>query len=482
MLNRSGAIILLIILLPAFLFSQDANYWTNQYGPGGYFLPGAVVADNNDSGVLYINPALLVNSRIGSLSANATIYHTDNINIINGAGNGFNLKENSSGAIPSMVAGNFRLPLKSKIIISYGLIQPPNFSYEASQRRDDKFNVLNDQYSPGPESFVGQYLTQNYSSDFKVLASAGLKLSNRLSTGFTLEGTRHAQTLNIDYYARAIVNPGAGSTIPLVNVDASYYAKFTNVGLVIKAGLAWDAENNHAGIMITSPTIHLGGNGTLLSDNLINNIDLTETGKFPLSFFANARQENLPVKFKTPISIAAGYTHDFTKWQLYGAMEYFSRINEYNIITPRADFFIRPDTGTSNLFTPEILKLKEARQSVLNFAIGTHYRFTEKVAFYFAVRSDFTYADSSLYDKFADGFVPNTTQWNIYHIQVGVNLKRSKYNLRTGIYTSLGSTKRYIQGINFDDPSEINFLQGNPIQTKARYFSLGLMISYVHNF
>ena len=67
--------------------------------------------------MLFINPALLANSKITSLSANATIYHADKINIQNGAGTGFDLKSNSAGAIPAMVAGNFHLPLKKEYVV-----------------------------------------------------------------------------------------------------------------------------------------------------------------------------------------------------------------------------------------------------------------------------------------------------------------------------------------------------------------------------
>jgi hypothetical protein len=39
--------------------AQDANYWTSNYGVGGYLNPGATIANNGDSGVLFYNPALL---------------------------------------------------------------------------------------------------------------------------------------------------------------------------------------------------------------------------------------------------------------------------------------------------------------------------------------------------------------------------------------------------------------------------------------
>ncbi len=476
-------LLIVSLLLSSIAFSQDANYWNNQYSAGGYFLPGSVVANNSDSGVLYINPALLVNSKITLLSANATIYHADKIKIKDGAGKGFDLKSSNAGAIPTMVSGNFRLPFKNKnIIIAYGIIQPPSFSYAASQRRDEKANVLNDSYSPGDETFVGQYLAQNDFNDFRLVASAGWKLSNKLSIGVTLEGSRLSHEQNFNYYARAIVNPGAGSSLSLVGVDASYYVSFTNLSLTPKIGFAFDDAANHFGLLLTSPSLHIGGKGLLLSDNTINNIDITGTGQLPISLFANTRQDKLPVKYKTPLSIAVGYTHDFNQWQLYCAGEYFLKVNENNIITPRPDFFIRPDTGNSNLITPDLLKLKDARKAVMNVALGANYKLSEKYTLYAAARTDFTYAGKNRFKDSIDGFIPNTSAWDIYHLQLGINLKKARYNLRAGIYSSIGSTKNYKQEINFNNPSESNFLMGNPSVTKASYFSIGLLVSYIHNF
>lgn len=473
---------LILLCLSLRVFSQDANYWTSPYGPGGYFLPGAVIADNKDSGVLFVNPALLANSKIMALSANATIYHTDKINIQNGAGSGFDLKSNSAGAIPAMVAGNFRLPFKKKhIIIAYGIIQPPAFNFSASQKRDQKFNVLNDGYSPGPETFVGQYLDENSSSNFKLLAAAAWKISGNFSAGITLEGNRHTQTLDQDYYARVLINPLTGTPYTLVGIDASYYVSYATLGLIPKTGFAWNSGKSSAGVTVTFPLIDFGGKGLLLADNVIYNLDISGTGNEPLNFFANTRQDNLKAHWKAPLSIAAGFTQDFNKWQLYIAAEYFNRIKEYNIIKPRQEYFLRPDTGNTDIFTADLLKFKDARKAVLNVAAGFKYAFSEKYNFYFSARSDNTYHDDKLYADSTDGVIPNTSKWNLYHLQLGLNLKKQKFNLRGGIYSSFGFTKHYQSRINFDNPSENNFLLGLPISTKANYFSIGLMISYVHN-
>ena len=70
----------LLLLTGCFLLSyglsvnaQDANYWTTGYNPGGFLTPGAVIAHNRDSGVLFYNPALLAYERKNSASISGDV-------------------------------------------------------------------------------------------------------------------------------------------------------------------------------------------------------------------------------------------------------------------------------------------------------------------------------------------------------------------------------------------------------------------------
>lgn len=467
------------LLSCSLLHAQDANYWTNHYSTGGFFLPGAVVANNGDSGVFFYNPALLTQSRLVTLSASATAYQYDNIKIKDGAGTGKDLVSTSTGATALMLVGSLKVPGKHPWYIGYGLIQQPAFNFSVTQRRDDVINVLDDSYSPGPETFIGQYLNQNSSKESGGVIGAGLNVSKKLSLGITIEGYHRTQLINNTYYARALVNEGANSSLQIVSYDASYYAKYNTNGLRFKLGAAWDGEKDKLGLLISSPNIGVNGKGTILTDNVINNMDFDLSGN-PASLLANTRQENLKATWKKPFSIAAGYSHFFQKWTTYVSLEYFGAVKEYNILTPRKEFFIRPDTGFNSL-TPDLLKLKDVRQQVLNWSAGASYVINAKYTLFLSLRSDYTYANSKLY-KDTDGNTANTSQWNIYHFQTGLNIKQQKFNLRVGGYLSYGKTGSYPQEVNFDDPKETNFLTGTAGSTSAKYFSAGLLVAYLHNF
>ena len=474
-----------ICLISALFFvikspAQDSHYWNSQYNPGGYFLPGAVVSNNGDSGVLFFNPALLPYSKLTLLSVSASVYNTEKTTIKHGAGTGYDLTSSSSGSVPLLAAGNFRLPVKNKhIVIAYGLFQPRSFAFAVSQRRDERFQVLNDHYSPGPEFFVGQLLQENHASEFHGIASAGFKVTKNFTTGITIEGMRRKQTINFDYYGRALINPGITDKV-LSGYDISYYATYINYSLAPRIGFAWEKGRSHAGLLVSLPSVRVGGKGTILVDNVINDLDFTSSGDF-YSLLANMRQEDLRSEWKRPMSIAAGYTHDFRRWQLYVSSEYFNKLKGYDILRPRNEFFIRPDTGQNNFITPDLLKLSDVRKAVINFSIGASWQWNEKLRLYASIRTDHSYADKDASDSYG-GFCNNTSDWDIYHVQTGLNIRRQKYNLRVGVYTSLGKSNDFQPQVNLDNPNEDNFLLGTPSAATARYFSLGLMVSYVHNF
>jgi len=109
--------------------------------------------------------------------------------------------------------------------------------------------------------------------------------------------------------------------------------------------------------------------------------------------------------------------------------------------------------------------------------VGVSYQLNPLLMGYCSFRTDFNYADR--HDT--NGFSPNTATWDNYYCQLGVNIKRSKYNLRTGILLGYGHTGNYLQPINFDDPKESNLLTGTIGTVPATRMTAALMITFIHN-
>ncbi|HMO60962.1 MAG TPA: hypothetical protein PKC39_06160 [Ferruginibacter sp.] len=181
-----------------------------------------------------------------------------------------------------------------------------------------------------------------------------------------------------------------------------------------------------------------------------------------------------------PLSAAAGYTYNFGKGHVYLAAEYFTKVKEYNLITPDKEYFIRPDTGDNNRYTPDLLRLKDARKAIINFSAAMSYNFTQTVTGYCSIRTDFNYGGSQQFQN-DDGFIGVTAAWNQYHLNLGANFRKRNFNLRAALLLSYGTTSNYKQRMNFDNPNEDNLLIGDLGITSARRMNTGLMLTYIHN-
>jgi hypothetical protein len=449
------------------------------YNAGGFFTPGAVIANNKDSGVFFYNPALLAYSTKNSTSITGTIYQWQSTTIKNGIGTGKNLSSKGASIIPQMVSGTLTFKSKKPIVIAYALIRTPVIDFSATQRRDDRFNVLDDSYSPGPEYYVGQYSYRNETTLTSGVLSTGFKVRPGLAAGISAEVQIRKQSLSSNFTSRAIINTGNDPfASPIASAEDQYEISHTHLGLKLKGGLSYDAGRHHLGLLVTAPLLRLGGSGTLLADVEINNITVAPGTQ--LHLMANTRQENLKSNWKMPLSLGFGYAYDYRGGQLYLATEYFTSVKEYSVIKPRNEYFLRPDTGNNNEETAATLAFKDARKSVLNVAVGISHALRPSLMGYLSVRTDFSYADKSL---FADdnGHGANTTNWGNMHVQFGVNVKKRKFNFRPGLLLTYGHTKKFSQPANFDNPNESNFLQGDMGLTSASHLSVGLLFSYIHN-
>ena len=471
---------LCIFLFTQAIRAQDANYWSSSYNPGGFLTPGAVVAFNRDSGVMFLNPALLAYSTKSTASINASIYQYGRINIKNGAGTGLDLKSTSANIIPQMISATISLKGKHPFTIGYALTHNPVLTFRANQQRDATFNVLDDSYSPGNEYFLGQYKNVNSINETSGIISGGFKASSHLAIGISAEGQIRKQDYDYDVSSRALYNNDNALLPQFSNVQESYTAGYYNVGIRFKGGIAYDNDSHHLGLTLSSPLLHIAGGGNILSDNEISDLIIPQE-KDTVNLLTNSRQRSLKAKYKIPFSVALGYAIDYKRGQFYVVAEYFASVGQYNIITPKNQSFIKGVDSGDDLFGPEYIKFKDARKSVTNFGLGVSYLLRPYLMGYLSLHTDFNNISKALYNVDDLGYRPNTANYNIYHCQVGTNVKKRKFNLRTGLLLSYGTTSKYLQNVNFDNPNESNYLGGETGYVKASQFSVGLMISYIHN-
>lgn len=265
----------------------------------------------------------------------------------------------------------------------------------------------------------------------------------------------------------------------LVTVSEFYVANSLTLNLQLKAGLTYSFnEKNHLGIMVSLPNIHLQGKSDILAEYAVNNLRITGIEVFLLG---STRQTKLNSIWKRPLSISAGFTHNYKGGEIYIASEYFNKVTPYSIIQPRDEAFIRPDTSTIKVFSASQISFKDAGKSLLNFSVGVSFPLKNEMKGFLSARTDFSYAGKELFEN-NNGFRASSANYDMYHFQGGANIKKKKFNLKAGILLSYGQNKAHKQLVNFDNPSELNFLEGNTINVTASKFSAGFMLAYVHNF
>lgn len=464
------------------LLAQDANYWSGAYSTAGFIAPGAVIFNNRDSGVYYYNPALLALSTKNTVSVTANLYQLSAITLKNGFGSGSDLKKWAGSYSPIMVAGTITLNKDKPLVIGYSLQKSTHMNFDIDHRENGMRNVLEEYYSPGEEFYIGQITEHNRINQTVGQVSLGKKVSDAFSIGLTLEGLLRNQNFSENFSSRAIINNAQNDETafqPYTGTTEYYETKVLTIGARAKLGASYDAGRHHFGLLLTSPMLNLHGSGTVLSDLTITNLHLVE-GAPAINQLGNNRQSKLKSRYKTPFSAALGYAYDYGRGQISLTSEYFSSLDKYDMITLKPLSFLRPDDGSANSNAANNLRFMDKRKSVINLGIGSNYRVNEKLTTYLALRTDFTYFKPDLKEE-STGYYHNTSLWNIYHLQLGANIKRRKFNLRTGLLLSYGSTNNYEQTINFSTASDQNVMVGNIGTGKANNFAVGLMIAYIHN-
>ncbi|WP_421938855.1 hypothetical protein [Pedobacter sp.] len=356
------------------LKAQDSHYWSSNFSAAGFLAPGATVVNNLDSGVYYLNPALMAWSSKTATSISANVYDYSRVKITNGVGHGKDLTATSTRIIPQLVSKTFKLNKDHPLTFGFALIQNPMQDFRASQRMDKRINVLNDSYSPGNEAYVGQFDQNSKVTETYAQLSAGIKISKKLALGATVEGNIRKQVVGSNFSSKAIFNNDPGNTnafFPKVASNEIYtQSNYTHMGLKLKLGASYESAAHHFGLVLSSPQLKLHGTGAVLSDLSINNLTFNGTN-IDLNILASTRQTKLKTTWKTPLSIAAGYAYDYGKGQINLTAEFFAGLKSYTILKADDALFIKNSDAQAPVDTDQgSLDLNDERKRIFNIGMG----------------------------------------------------------------------------------------------------------------
>jgi hypothetical protein len=192
------------------------------------------------------------------------------------------------------------------------------------------------------------------------------------------------------------------------------------------------------------------------------------------------RQRNLhDTRYRVPFSIAFGIERQMKKGTLMLSAEYFHKLKQYQVVVPNPEPFVRPSTFDFDIDESEFLSVLYAAKPVVNFAVGYEHNLSEKLSILTSFRSDFNALDRGLTP---DGeIVLESIYWDIYHITLGVSMRKGNTLTTIGFNYALGFDRRDDNFLRFDRPETIyRDAYVEPIGMKSSLHALAIVVGFTY--
>lgn len=394
--------------------AQDSHYWTNQYGSRATLLGGAVIGSVLDLSGTYYNPGgmSLIDKPQTLMAAN--VFQFPRV-ILKGAGDHSVPQYSfSPGPAPSLLAGTVRLRGLRRHWFGYSLLSRQSVKLGASISETGVRDVLPG--SPGPENYLTQFRLDERVSE----SWLGLTWSYRISGHIGAGVTQYVALRNHRAWTQELVetlSPGGELAMAL---GARQY-RYIHFRALWKIGLAADFERLTLGLTLTTPSLGLGGWGATGVNSSVAGLDLDGDGRQD-DFLAADYRDHLGVRYRTPLSVAAGITFKIQKVRAYWSTEWFARVRPYTVVD--APEFAAQSSG-------EILStdVTQELKAVFNWGAGLEWFYSARFKGY----ASFT-TDASA-KKAGSATNLSLTDWDIHHVVTGAEfaLKKSSFTVGLGI-------------------------------------------------
>ncbi len=395
--------------------AQDTNHWTDEFGNTELLLGGAVVGSVADTSAVYYNPgALALNERRQALlSANVVDYM-----IVTGAqslGSGRDFHDSHLRWLPSLVAGELRLKALGANRVAYSVLVRQSVSARLEGRRE----IV-------PSSSVGEPAVAYADSRYDARLSeywGGLTwarpVGKKVGLGVTLFAAARDQRGRPEVTVQTVQGSGRG----VIGLESRDYA-FVHGRLLMRVGVNADLGGSELGLTLTTPSLGVWGRGSTGYDSsLASSGGLDRSGSAQIT---TNNQADLPARFRSPLSIAAGVTRRLGRLHLGVSAEWFDGVGPFQVMEPRP--FTSQSTG------------QEVREEVsyglgrvLNVAAGAQLDLAPSWRAYAGFRTD------------RSGALPrslsNTTFWttDLYHASAGLQLRVGEADLAVGFVYAWGN-------------------------------------------
>lgn len=453
--------------------AQDSNPWLSQVGNTSALLGGAAINGTFDNSGIYYNPGSLAFVENTGISLSGNAFYFNVYNIINGAGDGLDLKTTGLTGAPSLISGVIKNKKNPNLSITYAIINKDLTTTLFSVQNSMDYNVINS--LPGEEHYVGVYKYQNRKREDWVGFGLGQKFfDSKFGIGISQFVAIKTQDFLNAQSARVFdKNKDEGEPIGTHTCYEDFV--FSNIALVWKIGVNYSYKKFRIGLAITTPKANI----PVLNGRLIRNEFVDVPTQDELNYKATYL-EKVKTVHKTPWMFDAGASFIREKHSVYLRILSTTRVRKYSLLkagTGNAEF-INLTPGDDDPFKT----MQSALRPIVNFSVGYARKVTEVLAILGGVRSDFNTYDEKRLSR-ENNYVPSIGYLNLYHLSAGTLWYEKKYRLTVGFTYSLGYGKGDLQQINLTSPSDETQLFGvRDYSTKTRFNQIGFHFGFTYLF
>ena len=465
--------LVLILLFSIPLMSQENHYWFHNFGAISSLKGGIEVGGIRNVSAAYYNPGALAFIDGELVEGQADVVSFDVINIKNAGGEMINLDYLSADIAPSLIAYLKR----SK--------KNPNFTYVfgAMTRYNTNLSFLIEHEQVGnyliPEAqedvFQGQLRYDNRVRESWVIGAAAYKISDRIGVGLGTYIFVRSQDYFSGYFASAFPKEDLESSLPEFSKLATNTEemKFNArvMGFIFRPAIDIDLDDLKLGLTMSTPSISLG-----LLNNYAYRSEVAYMPDEDIRLNASDTRNKFSGVYKTPFSVNLGAEYDFGKLLVAFSMEWFAKIDPYEMIKEN-DQSISPEFPTAP--NEDYALPVTAHKSVTNFGFSVLYEIKDWISYVGSFRTDMNFFDNEALDRYED-FVPSFTYWDLWHITSGIKMSAKKLDLTVGMDYANGSSENDPQFASMTSATQKNFLKGdiqNNTSTQYHNFSFTLGVN-----
>ncbi|MEJ2318492.1 MAG: hypothetical protein P8Y21_04040 [Gemmatimonadales bacterium] len=207
--------------------------------------------------------------------------------------------------------------------------------------------------------------------------------------------------------------------------------RYTSWRLLWKIGVDRIIDRWQFGINVTSPSVSLGGSGVVGYDSTL--VADTNDPSVP-GGIVTTTQEDLPARYKSPLSIGGGGAYSFGKGRrVHFAAEWFAAVQEYEVVD--SEPFVSREGGDTLSFD-----ISQKLDGVFNAGVGIEYTFSDLLSGYGGFRTDFSARPDQVQ---SGGFTSTVSRWNLYHVSLGSTFRIERSDFTLGAVFSFGSSEPF---------------------------------------